>query len=71
MTENLIACGLFALIGLFCILCSVKNYNWFFENRKARPFVRLFGRKAARIVYFTFGVFLVGLSAVMMLGIVK
>jgi hypothetical protein len=67
MKENLIDCVIVALIGLFCIVCSAKNYNWFFENRKAKPFVWLFGRKAARIVYFTFGVFLVGLSAVMML----
>ena len=67
MTEKFTTCGILALIGLFCIICSVKNYNWFFENRKARPFVRLFGRKAARIVYLALGIFLVGVSAVMML----
>ncbi|MDR1579420.1 MAG: immunity 17 family protein [Synergistaceae bacterium] len=67
MGENFIACVIVALIGLFCILCSIKNYNWFFENRKAKPFVWLFGRKGARIVYLTLGVFLVGLSVVIML----
>jgi hypothetical protein len=59
--------GILALVGLFCIICSVKDYNWFFEHRKAKLLVRLFGRKGARIFYLALGVFIVCLSAVIML----
>ena len=68
MRSAFTVCGLLAVIGLFCILCSVGNYDWFFENRRAKPFVRMFGRKGARILYFAFGIFLVGLVAMMMLN---
>ena len=41
--------------GLFCLICAWKDYDWFMENRRARLFVSLFGRKGARYVYIVLG----------------
>ncbi len=38
-------------IGAFVLLASIFNWNFFFENRKARLFMKLFGRTGARIFY--------------------
>ncbi len=45
----------FALAGLFCMICATLNVNWFMENRRARIFVELFGRTGARVFYFILG----------------
>ncbi|NND77079.1 MAG: hypothetical protein HKN39_02715 [Flavobacteriales bacterium] len=47
-----------AAAGLFCILASILNWDFFFENRKASFFMSLFGRKVSRIFYALFGLFL-------------
>lgn len=44
------------LIGGFSILCSVKNYDWFFRARRARVIDNLMGRNGARIFYTVLGV---------------
>lgn len=44
------------LVGLYLIFCSIKNFDWFFEGRRMRHFSKLFGRKAARIIYAIIGV---------------
>ncbi|MBI3134314.1 MAG: hypothetical protein HYZ14_06510 [Bacteroidetes bacterium] len=44
--------------GIFVILASTYNWNFFFENRKARIFLALFGRTGARIFYIIVGFFL-------------
>ncbi len=48
--------------GLFSIVASIFNWDWFFENRKARLFVSLFGRTGARVFYIILGLFVVALS---------
>ena len=48
--------------GLFAILASILNWNFFFEHRKAQFFVKTFGRKGARIFYTILGVCLLSLS---------
>ncbi len=51
---------IFAIIaGLFCIVCAVKEYDWFMENRKARPIVAIFGRDGAKIFYIILGAFII------------
>lgn len=55
---------LFILVGVFSVLASVKNWNWFFNNRKARPFVHIFGRTGARIFYTLIGIFIMGVGIV-------
>jgi small neutral amino acid transporter SnatA (MarC family) len=41
--------------GIFCIVCSFKNYDWFFKLAKAEVFVKLFGREGARLFYLILG----------------
>ncbi|MBP3760959.1 MAG: immunity 17 family protein [Ruminococcus sp.] len=43
------------LAGVFCICASYYNWDWFFENMKAQPFVKLFGRDGARTFYTVLG----------------
>lgn len=50
------------LAGLFCIFCSVMNYDWFIESRKAWIFLKLFGRTGTRIAYIIIGIFFVVLA---------
>lgn len=52
-TILIIGCGIFSLLG------AVQNWDWFFNNRKARPFVSIFGRLGARIFYAILGIFII------------
>lgn len=56
---NILYILLFVGCGIFSILASVKNWDWFFNNHKARPFVRIFGRTGARIFYGLLGIFII------------
>jgi hypothetical protein len=49
--------------GIFFISASLFDWDWFYELRKVRSFVDLFGRRNARIFYFAFGAILLGYSA--------
>ena len=56
----LIGC-LIAVFGAFTIACAAGDWDWFMESRRARLFVRLFGRNGARIFYGLLGLaFVVG-----------
>jgi len=57
MKENIDILPMIILIGAgaFSILASIYNWDFFFENRKARIFVNLFGRKGSRIFYSALG----------------
>ncbi len=48
---------IFWLFGLYLLAASVKDWDFFFESRKARPFVGIFGRNGARILYGVLGAF--------------
>lgn len=56
--EKLIVGILGCLVALFSIAASVFNWDFFFDNRKARPFVKILGRNGARIFYGALGVFI-------------
>jgi hypothetical protein len=45
--------------GLFCILSSILDWNWFFNSRKAQRIVGLMGRNGARIFYIVLGLLLI------------
>lgn len=42
-------------IGVFVIIASVANLDFFFNHRKSKLFLKLFGRQGARIFYTIFG----------------
>lgn len=51
MKDNTLA-AIFVFGGaLMCILASIFNWDWFFNNRRAYIFVKIFGRNGARIFY--------------------
>jgi hypothetical protein len=56
MNENILGPILVFVGGAFCIIASILNWNWFFENRRAYIFVKLFGRTGARVFYSLLGI---------------
>lgn len=43
------------LAGVFSVVASILNWEWFFSHRKAAVFESILGRKGARIFYFILG----------------
>ncbi len=62
MDKNIVALIIILGGGIFCILAAIFNWNWFFENRKAYVFTKLFGRIGARVFYAILGVALIVLG---------
>ena len=51
---------LFICLGLFSIIASLLNLDWYFQTDGAKMFVRKLGRNGARIFYAVLGVALIG-----------
>jgi hypothetical protein len=57
--------GIFiALLGVFMITASIFNWNWVFAGhsfnlKKIEGISNMFGRGAARVIFFIFGLFLI------------
>lgn len=60
-----------SLAGLFSIVCSIGNYEFFFTNSKAVLFVKLFGRNGARIFYILLGLFIISVGMMGLFGIIS
>lgn len=58
----IIACGAFAICG------AVFDWDWFMNNYKARPFVKMFGRNGTRIFYAVLGGFIAVLGVLVIIG---
>lgn len=55
--------------GIFCIVASVKNSNWFFkEDRKSFSMDQMFGRKAARVIAVIGGICAIIVGIMLLLG---
>lgn len=65
---NVIVCILFILVGLLSVAASHFNWDWYFNNYRARFLVKTIGRKGARIFYMVLGLFLVGLGTALLFG---
>ncbi|MBR6027144.1 MAG: immunity 17 family protein [Neisseriaceae bacterium] len=48
--------------GVFCICAAIFDWDFFFNNAKARLFVVIFGRNGARIFYALLGIFIIFVS---------
>ena len=59
MSYQIFTAILIFFAGGFSIFCSVKDFDWFFNNRKARMWISLWGRKGARIFFIVFGIFVI------------
>lgn len=62
---------LFVAIGVFALCGSGFDWEWFMNGRKARFFVRIFGRNGARVFYGILGVGFVIAGVLAMLGVVE
>jgi len=72
--EGFIAGIFLVIVGLFSLISSFFNWDFFFNSRKAHFFVMIFGRTGARIVYgiLGFGLFCAGLVGFMVgAGVIK
>lgn len=58
-------------IGVFSILAAIKDWDFFMNHRRAKLFVKLFGRKGARVLYVILGCFLVMAGILVVLGWIK
>lgn len=59
MKENLILQIFIFGAGIFSIVSSIFNFDFYFESRKASFFVSIFGRNGARVFYGMLGLFLI------------
>ena len=46
----------FAALGLFSLMGAIKNWDWYFNNYKAKGVVAIFGRNGARVFYGILGI---------------
>ncbi len=58
VSEYLIL-AIFIIAGLFSLVSSIFNFDWYFNSRKASTFVNLLGRTGARIFYSILGLALI------------
>lgn len=58
-------------IGIFTIVGAIQDWDWFMNHRRARLWVKLFGRNGARIFYMLLGVFLIAMGGFFALGILS
>ena len=56
---NILTLVIGLLMGGFCLLGAILNWNWFFNARKAAMIVKIFGRNGARIFYGALGVVII------------
>lgn len=50
------------LLGLFSIVCSYMNFEFFMNNYKTKFLLSLIGRNGTRAFYFALGLLLLGLG---------
>jgi hypothetical protein len=58
MESNQLFGVIIALIAMFTFVASSLNLEFFFQNKRAQAFVKLFGRRGTQIFYMALGAFL-------------
>ena len=61
MKQEVYSLAAFAA-GALCIVAAAQDWNWFFENYRARFFVEVLGRNGARAFYAFLGLILLGVG---------
>lgn len=54
--------------GLFTLIAAIANWDWFFNNWRARVVTDMLGREGARMLYAVLGVALLGGGIAVMTG---
>lgn len=65
MEWIIVACGAFAICG------AAFNWDWFMNNRKAKIFIRIFGRTGTRYFYGLLGTGLIVFGILIQMGIIQ
>ena len=60
----------FIAIGVFSLSGAIFNWDWYMNSRRARLLVKLITRTGARVFYAALGLFLIGLGALGLLGMI-
>ncbi|MBT8326141.1 MAG: immunity 17 family protein [Bacteroidia bacterium] len=68
MESNQILGIVTVLVGMFTFVASSLNMEFFFNNRRAEAFIKIFGRQGARIFYMILGLFLMYVAYLIYLG---
>ena len=59
MVMHYIIQGIFVAVGLFAILASIFNWDWFFQSQNTQFIVHNVGRKQARMFYALLGLLMI------------
>ncbi|MEM9534084.1 MAG: immunity 17 family protein [Cyanobacteria bacterium P01_E01_bin.45] len=62
---------IFVGIGAFTLCGAVMDWDWFMNSRRARFFVKVFGRAGARVVYGLLGAAFVTFGLLTVLGVIQ
>lgn len=68
MESNQIVGIITVLIGMFTFVASSLNLEFFFNNKRAEAFIKLFGRKGTRLFYIILGIFLMYVAYLIYMG---
>ncbi|MDR1981601.1 MAG: immunity 17 family protein [Tannerellaceae bacterium] len=58
-TSEYMVLVVFVVAGLFSLVSSIGNFDWFFSSRKAAVLVQWLGRTGARFFYGMLGLLLI------------
>jgi hypothetical protein len=62
---------IFLMVGAFVAFCSIKDFDWFMNNRKARIITKFLTRRGARYFYTIIGVIIFVLGGEDLMGIIS
>jgi hypothetical protein len=65
---NIVASVIFYFIGAFSAAAALLNWDWFFESSNASIFIKWFGRKGARWLYFIVGIMIIIVASIILGG---
>ncbi len=68
MNANWIFSGIFLLTGLFSLIASILNWDFFFNARRSKWLVNIIGRNGARIFYGILGIVLIIVGLLSIVG---
>ncbi len=66
MDESIIFSILLFAIGLFSVIISIANWDYFLKPKKGTTVIKLFGRSGTRIEYMLFGLLIMSAGVVSM-----
>ena len=61
-TARIVAFVFILLFGLCTIIAAIRNWDWYFNNKKTKMACDLLGRKTIRVMQVIFGLFVISVS---------